>query len=201
VSSAASGWPVLDTAQQALRAVVAAVPDDGWKLPTPCSRWNVTQVLQHAALDQNAYATSITGAEKPAEDAFNPSGVLAGPPLRMLDHHLGAAASAYAGVAPDAGTVPVPLPPFTLPASTAAEVCALDAHVHAWDLAVATGQASPLTDEQATALLPGARTVVTEALRQYGMFAAPIEPAPGAGDAEVLLGFLGRRADWSPGRP
>ena len=76
---------------------------------------------------------------------------------------------------PTDSEVPVPLPPFTVPAETAAGAAALDAAVHAWDIAVATGQPSPLTAELAAALRPTADTLV-EPLRGFA-FGPPVEPA------------------------
>jgi hypothetical protein len=50
---------------------------------------------------------------------------------------------------------PTPFPPVPqLPAQLAAAACALDAAVHAWDIAVATGQPSPLTAELANSSSP-----------------------------------------------
>jgi hypothetical protein len=72
---------------------------------------------------------------------------------------------------------------------------ALDAAIHARDIAVATGQGSPLTPELARLLTPVAKSIV-EPLRQYGVYAAAVEPGPGAGDAAVLLGYLGRSPAW-----
>ncbi|MEY2231790.1 maleylpyruvate isomerase N-terminal domain-containing protein [Streptomyces sp. BF23-19] len=73
-------WELLDQAYATLREAVAGVPVDGWGGATPCARWNVTQVLQHAAGDQLAYAARLTGGPGPTEDPFVPSGTLAGPP-------------------------------------------------------------------------------------------------------------------------
>jgi hypothetical protein len=54
------------------------------------------------------------------------------------------------GRRPAAEPVPTPLPPFpTNTPELAAATCALDAAIHAWDIAVATGQPSPLTTELA----------------------------------------------------
>ncbi|MEW2355657.1 TIGR03086 family metal-binding protein [Spirillospora sp. NPDC029432] len=183
---------VLDEAHQALRTAVAGVPADAWARPTPCAAWNVTQVLQHAALDQLAYTTALTGAPKGEEDPFAPSGTLPEDPREWLEEHLAGAAAAWAGVPADAESAPVPLPPFALPPALGAGACALDAAVHAWDIAVATGQASPLTPDLARALLPAARAVVTEPLREYGMYAPAIVPPPGADETTELLNFLGR---------
>jgi hypothetical protein len=83
-----------------------------------------------------------------------------------------------------------------LPASLAAGACALDAAVHAWDIAIATGQPSPLTPAMARDLMPVAAALV-EPLRQYGAYATAVPPAEDDGDVEALLRYLGRRPDWS----
>jgi len=80
--------------------------------------------------------------------------------------------------------------------AAAAGAAALDAAIHAWDIAVATGQGSPLTPELARALTPVAQSIV-EPLRQYGAYAEALEPAVGADDAAVLLCYLGRHPDWT----
>lgn len=194
----ASKWDLLDQAYAALRSVVDGTTADGLSRPTPCDQWNVGQVLQHAAGDQLAYAARLTGGPGPSEDPFAPSGILAGTPAELLEPALEAAAEAFAGVEPGAAEVAVPLPPFTVPAETAVGAAALDAAVHAWDIAVATGQASPLTPALAAALRPAAEVLV-EPLRgfAYGPALTPA-PDPDADPAGSLLAFLGRRPDWTP---
>jgi hypothetical protein len=82
-------------------------------------------------------------------------------------------------------------------AGDAAGAAALDAGIHAWDIAMAAGQGSPLRPELARALLPVAHGIV-EPLRAYGVYAVALEPGPGADDAAaVLLCYLGRRPDWT----
>jgi uncharacterized protein (TIGR03086 family) len=192
-----STWTLLDESHQALRTVVAAVPASGWGLPTPCEQWTVAQVLQHAAGDQLAYAAKLTGGPGPNDDPFAPSGAIDGDPSALVEAALSAAAGAFAAVRPDDADVPVPLPPFTLPASSAVAAAALDAAVHAWDIAVATGQPSPLTPALARALRPTA-DALADPLRGFA-FGPAIEPKVGADDdAASLLNFLGRRADWTP---
>ncbi|GAA3838635.1 hypothetical protein GCM10022226_71160 [Sphaerisporangium flaviroseum] len=74
----------------------------------------------------------------------------------------------------DTETVPTPLPHGDLPTPVAAVMCALDAAVHAWDIAIATGQPSPLDDELAGHLLAAAQGIV-EPLRQWGAYAPVVE--------------------------
>ncbi|MEC4019280.1 TIGR03086 family metal-binding protein [Streptomyces sp. H27-D2] len=188
-------WEILDQAHQALRTAVAGVPADGWQLSTPCEQWDVAQVLQHAAGDQLAYVAKLTGGPGPAYDAFAPSGTLDSSPAELLEPALARSAEAFAAVGPADQDVPVPLPPFKLPADLAVEAAALDAAVHAWDIAVATGQPSPLTPSMAQALRPVA-DALAEPLRGFA-FVPAIEPAPDADALSSLLNHLGRRADWT----
>ena len=167
-----SGWAVLDEAHRALRDTVAGLSAADLELGTPCDQWNVTQVLQRAAGDQLAYASRITGGPGPVENPFEPSG--------RLDQD-----------------VPTPLPQGNMSARVAVGACALDAAVHAWDVAMATGQRSPLTDSLAGELLPVAQSIV-EPLRAYGVYAAAIESEDATdGDAARLLKYLGRQPAWS----
>jgi uncharacterized protein (TIGR03086 family) len=189
-------WKILEDAHQALRTVVSGVSADGWARPTPCEKWNVTQVLQHAAGDQLGYSSTLTGGPRPTEDPFSPSGHLDGDPATYVEAALRSSAAAFAAVAPDAQNVPTPLPQGALAAPVAVGACALDAAVHAWDIAMSTGQPSPLTPEMARTLMPVA-TALVEPLRQWGAYAAIVPAADGDGDVEALLRYLGRRPDWS----
>ncbi|MEU4222222.1 TIGR03086 family protein, partial [Actinoplanes sp. NPDC026623] len=74
---------------------------------------------------------------------------------------------------------------------------ALDAAVHAWDIAVATGRPSPLDEDLAAGLLPVAHAIV-EPLRRYGVYAAALEPSGAEGAPAQLLRYLGRDPHWTP---
>ena len=187
-------WTQLDLAYQALRAAVAGTAESGWALPTPCAQWNAAQVLRHAAGDQLAYAAAITGRGGPAEDPFAPAGDPPGQPSEFADAALRSAAGAFATVSPDADQVPVPLPQGPLPAGLAVGAAALDAAVHAWDIAVAAGQPSPLTAGLAAGLLPVAQAIV-EPLRGFA-YAPALDPRPGDDPAAALLRYLGRDPQW-----
>ncbi|MEV6756356.1 TIGR03086 family metal-binding protein [Streptomyces sp. NPDC051214] len=192
-----TNWAILDDAHAALRAAVRGVPDGYWERPTPCTEWNVTQVLQHAAGDQLGYASALTGGPGPEGNPFTPSGKLTDSPEALLEPALAAAAEAWAAVDEGSQEVPVPLPPGTMPATLGVGACALDAAVHAWDIAMATGQLSPLNDELARPLLRVAHQIV-EPLRAFA-FAPPVEPTQNTepeGEAAELLRYLGRNPTW-----
>ncbi|WP_034623274.1 TIGR03086 family metal-binding protein [Cellulomonas sp. URHE0023] len=189
-----TGFDVLDRAHAALRTTAASLVPADLTRPTPCEKWDVAQVLQHAAGDQRAYAFFLTGADGPTGDPFAPDGNLTVEPLALVGPALDASARAYAGVDPD-GTAPTPLPQGVLPAQTAAGAAALDAAVHAWDIAMAAGLGSPLDNELAAMILPTARALV-EPLRQWGAYAAEL-PAVDDGPAAELLRYLGRDPFWA----
>lgn len=195
---------VVATSYAALVDVVAGIRDDQWNLPTPCSEWTVTQVIQHAAGDQLAYAAALGIGQGPSYNPFAPSGALDGSAAELVRAAVDQTAAAWATVADATATVPTPLPHGDLPTAVAATLAALDAAVHAWDIAVATGQPSPLTDDLATHLLTAARTVhaapgsgvdaeIVEPLRQWGAYASVVE-ATSTGPVDDLLHYLGRTA-------
>jgi hypothetical protein len=141
----------------------------------------VTQVLQHAVADQLAWAAIL--------------GVGAGPSAD-IEPALTTAHAAWAAVQSDDDAVPTPLPQGKMPAKTAAAACALDAAVHAWDIAVATAQRSPLTTDLAAGLLPVAQAIA-EPLRGFA-YAPALAPEPSDDPAAALLRYLGRDPQWRP---
>src|ERR1700727_181564 len=162
--------PVITESLDLLSAATAMISDANRQASTPCTEWTVTQVLQHAAGDQLAWAAALGVGGGPSENPFAPSGQPDGHPRALLDPALAAAQVAWAAVSPDDDAVPTPLPQGQLPAPVAAAACALDAAVHAWDIATALGQPGFLPDELAARLLTA--QAVIEPLRQYGAYAA-----------------------------
>ncbi|WP_019633010.1 TIGR03086 family metal-binding protein [Actinomadura atramentaria] len=190
-------WTILAEAHEALLTAVRDVPADGWERSTPCADWTVTQVLQHAAGDQLAFASFLTGEPGPDENPFAPSGKLGDDPGAVARRAVEASARAFATVAPDTAEVPVPVPPNKLDAATAVGACALDAAVHAWDIALATGRPSPLNADLARRLHTSA-TVIVEPLRSFGAYAAALPDEPGDDDTARFLRYLGRNPHWTP---
>jgi uncharacterized protein (TIGR03086 family) len=188
-------WTVITDSLTLLRDAASLIGDANRDAPTPCSAWTVTQVLQHAAGDQLAWAAAIGVGSGPSENPFAPSGRLAGSTDDLIQPALAAARTAWAGVRPDDDAVPTPLPQGAFRAPVAAAACALDAAVHAWDITAALGQPSPLTDALAEQILPAAHAIV-EPLRQFGAYAPALPPRPADGSAAELLRYLGRDPQW-----
>ncbi|MBF6208564.1 MULTISPECIES: TIGR03086 family metal-binding protein [Nocardia] len=194
---------VLAESYRALENVVAGVRADQWHLPTPCSEWDVTQVVQHAAGDQLAFAELLGIGDGPAYNPFEPSGVIDGAPSELVRAAIEQTSTAWATVRDADESVATPLPHGPLATPVAAVMCALDAAVHAWDIAIATGQPSPLTDELATHLLTAARAIhpapgsgeaaeIVEPLRQWGAYAAIVDGPADSAAVASLLRYLGR---------
>jgi uncharacterized protein (TIGR03086 family) len=181
---------VLTSAHDALREVIARVDSDQWQLATPCADWNVAQVAEHAAGDQRAFAAALGVGVGPAYDPFAPTGTIADGPIALVTIALEETATAWSTVTDDTENVPTPLPFGPLPTPVAAVLCALDAAVHAWDIAVATGQESPLTDELSAPILAAAQGRI-EPLRDWGAY-GPIVEGEGS-STDQLLRYLGRR--------
>jgi uncharacterized protein (TIGR03086 family) len=191
-------FTVLTTALEALRRVTTvAIDTDRLDDPTPCSEWTVAQVLFHAAGDQHAWASTVGAGSLPSYDPFNPPRQLDGGVEDTITKAIEAATGAWAGIDPNAASVHTPLPPTPeMAPALAAAACALDAAVHAWDVAVATGQPTPLTAALAEQLMPAARATA-EPLRGFAY--APALPLQAGDDpADALLRYLGRNPHWTP---
>jgi uncharacterized protein (TIGR03086 family) len=194
--SSIDGYKLLAEAHDYLRAVARGVPEGAWGNPTPCSEWTVRQVLNHARLDQQALVMQIVDTP-PTGDPFEPLDELGGDPVAELEEVLASATAAWESVGRDAGNVGTPFGP--VPAWLGTAAAAMDAGVHAWDIAQATGQNLPLTDELAAGLQIPADQFVEFIRTQFGKFGPAIEAADDAGSSAKLLAFMGRDPEWAPG--
>ncbi|WP_127504697.1 TIGR03086 family metal-binding protein [Actinoplanes solisilvae] len=189
-------YAVLTTSLELLSEVADGVTPERFDDPTPCAQWTVTQVLFHAAGDQHGWASMVGDSPLPTWDPFAPPTTLDGEVADLIEPAVRAATAAWASVDSGAESVRTPLPPFpTMPPELAAGACALDAAIHAWDIAVATGQPSPLTVALAEQLEPAARATV-EPLRGFAY--GPTVSEDFRDDAVAgLLRYLGRDPRWN----
>ena len=84
-----------------------------------------------------------------------------------------------------------------VPGEVFARFVVLDGLVHAWDISVATGTAFDPPESLVDEVDAFARAAITPAMREAGMFAAPVDPPAGATPIERLAAFTGRRIERS----
>ncbi|MGE0878222.1 MAG: TIGR03086 family metal-binding protein [Acidimicrobiia bacterium] len=155
---------------------------------TPCSQWNVRDLLNHVTGGGHMFAAGLRG------DAIE---IPAGPVDLLGDDHRRAFHSAIdafstALAQTDGLDKPVTLPFGTVPAEIALRLAAGDLLVHGWDLATATGQRFEPPAEFIRAVEGFYRAAVTDEMRAAGLF-APLNDAPAdATPLERLVAFAGR---------
>lgn len=193
--TSADGFKLLADAHSYLRTVAAGVPQDAWGAPTPCSEWTVRQVLNHARLDQQALVMQINADIAPTADPFSPEDALPEDPLGSLDRILVATTAAWES-GRDWETVPTPMGP--MPANLGTAAAALDAGLHAWDIAKATGQDHPLSDDLADGLGEISARIVDFVRDNFGKYGPVVVVPDNASPSVKLLAFTGRDPNWTP---
>ncbi len=178
------------TLEGAERMVASLRPEDLEK-PTPCSEWNVRQLLDHMIGVNWRFAAVASGqaqAGAPAPGA-SPSGA---------DPAANYAASARAALAgwrtPGALERTLNLPFGEMPSAQAIGFNIGDQLMHTWDLAKATGRDRTLDPEVCAAVLERARQTLTPEMRAQTTAFGPEQPFPP--DAPIhdrLAAFLGRQ--------
>jgi uncharacterized protein (TIGR03086 family) len=157
-----------------------AVTDDQWSNPTPCTDWDVRQLVDHVITIQRQIPDSLDV----------PVGGNGADPRSMWTAVRGAALTALRQ--PGVMNRTITGLRGEMPVGMALVPRLSDLHVHTWDLARATGGDEHLSPENAAFILERLQPN-DAALRESGSFGPKIDPPPGA-DAQVeLLCFLGRR--------
>jgi uncharacterized protein (TIGR03086 family) len=113
--------------------LVGRIEPEQWVLPTPCPDWTVREVVNHLVLGHRRFAAALTGGAPPApgED------LLGSDPESAYWSSAEAMLTAFR--ADGALERPVTIPAGTLPGLVACELRVVEALVHGWDLARATG--------------------------------------------------------------
>ena len=186
----------LEEALELAGRLVAGVKPDQWELLTPCTEWNVRQLVDHLVSGQQLVARVLRG--EPFEQAAAA--------VRSVDDRLGDdAAGAYDASAREvieAFTAPgvlerlVRVPFGTVPGAVARHLRIIECLVHGWDLATALGvpfdPPATLVEQEIAFSGPLLGQVPPE--RQ--VFAPSRSAAGGAPPIERLAALLGRE----PGR-
>jgi uncharacterized protein (TIGR03086 family) len=129
----------LEEALELSGRLVAGIEPDQWGLPTPCTEWNVQQLVDHLVVGQQLFARVLRG--EPFAQAVAAVHSVAD---RLGDD----AAAAYDASARDVlaafrvpGVLerPVRVPFGTVPGEVARHLRIIECLVHGWDLATALG--------------------------------------------------------------
>lgn len=182
-------------AASAMATVVRGVRDDQLGGPTPCPAYRVGDLADHVggltvAFVHAARKTDLPGEAGPGDAARLEDGwrdlVVAD-----LDELVGAWQD------PDAWTGTTMAGPVEMPAPAAALVVLDELVVHAWDLAVATGQPYA-PDPLDVAACQSFVDQFDPPEADGGLFGPPVPVAPDASPLDRLLGRTGRDPAWRP---
>ncbi len=178
-------------AQAAFGRVLAAVMPTQYGGPTPCEEWTVADLIDHVVGGNHRAAAAVMAGEVPAAAAQDTAASSPGRVVDLFRSSAERAEEAFAG--PDALTRTIQWPVGPLPGAVLIGMRTTDVLVHAWDLAVATGQPTDLDPELSEACLATARERLQPSMRGPGRFFGPERQCPpGRSAADRLAAFMGR---------
>lgn len=170
---------------------VRAVKDDQWGAPTPCTEWNVRELVNHVTGEQLWIPPLVTEGRTVEElgDAFS-GDVLGDDPVAAWEEAAAAARAAFAAPGALERTVRLSYGP-TRGSAYCSELTA-DCVVHTWDLSRGIGADDRLPDGLVEFSIKEVMPYA-DALAASGAYAAPLEVPAGANAQTRLLALLGRQ--------
>lgn len=169
--------------------LVGAVRDDQWERPTPCPDYAVRQLVAHMLGWLEVFDAAANG-RAPSND---PAGYELGPdPEAAFSATAGSLVEGWRRLGVDR---PVRMRGETeLPGAMVLGMTLIEYVTHGWDLATATGQPVPFTDDEVHAALAAARANLQPQYRGAGMpFGEEVPVAVDASPVDRLAAFMGRR--------
>jgi uncharacterized protein (TIGR03086 family) len=172
-------------------ARVRAVRDDQWELPTPCSDWNVRQLVNHLVYE-NRWTVPLMGGSTIAEVGDRYEGDLLGDRPKQAWEE--SSAEAVRAVAADGALERVvDLSSGPTPATEYVSQLFADHLIHAWDLARAIGADDRLDPELVDACAAWFASM-EDVYRSVGAIGPRPETPPAADAQTTLLAAFGRTA-------
>lgn len=156
---------------------------------TPCSKWNVSRLINHLVGGQFYFLGILAGEIRTIESTdFSKSNF-----LKAFDNGTNLCMEAFAqeGVMSEILT----LPSTQVTGFSFVRVAVTDIFVHGWDLARATGQSTDLSPDLAERLLVAAKIATPPITRSESGSPFALERAAvvGSTEADQLAAYLGRR--------
>jgi len=160
--------------------------------PSPCTAWTVRDVLNHITGGAEMFALCVREGAVPDEKLGElMTGDNLGSDYKAAFHRAADAANEAFAI-PGAMERVVKLPFGEMPAAMALNIAIFDVTTHAWDLAKATGQSTDLDPEVAGIAYEVAQAMLSDDLRNAGMFGQPVAVPDDAPVADRLAGLAGR---------
>ena len=185
-------YTALERAVSSTEAIVKGIRKKDLASPTPCSEWNVKQLLNHV-VGTLWLADGLFNDRKPryavAPGALPKSDLVGDDPSKAYAKASRAALDAASAEGTIERVHNTPL--GDMPGSALAGFTTMDVLVHGWDLARATGQDEDLDDDIVRFVTAFAKQAITDASRAPTI--GPAVRAPkGATPTQKLVAYLGR---------
>ena len=180
----------LDTAFGSTLSVLQRVERGDLDKPTPCTLWDVRDLINHFVGTARWWAGMVFG-----DDAVSGTGedYAAGDFVAAYEESIRIARGAFGAEGALERIVKVPFGEF--PAAAVQGFAATDQFTHGWDLARALGHDTDLAPDLAAALLDLAKLTFSDPLRGTGPdapFGPALQAPDGSSAADRLAAFLGR---------
>ena len=167
--------------------VIEGVGDDQWDLATPCPDYDVSALVDHILGWARSFAAGANGEKLEGDPSDHhrgddPAGEFRATAARIVDgweeHGFDRQVSIGGGESP---------------ASMAFNMTVMEYLTHGWDLATATGQPMPWSEQEAAEVLTRAESTLPAQYRGEGMpFGDIVEVPDTAPAADRVAAFLGR---------
>ena len=179
---------VLEQVVEISKTCVDQVKPSMFDLPTPCSEWNVRQLVNHMAITCRFGASTINQ-EPPAEDRLAEADVLGDDFQASFESYADAAVASFK--APDALERIVETPAGEVPGAFWADFPAWDLYVHTWDLSKATGIKMNQPEELTKYFLAWGQNIFSGP-RDGGPIGEAVTVPSTATEIEQLVAYFGR---------
>jgi uncharacterized protein (TIGR03086 family) len=168
--------------------IIDGVGNDQWELSTPCTEFDVRALTNHVigwiqVFDAGCHGRTFEGDASAYQFGADPA-----------EEFRTSARSLVAGWEEYGLNRPVRVMRGEMPGEMVFNMTVMEYLVHGWDLAVATGQEIPFTEEESSdALARAQRTLPPEYRGADKAFGEIVPVDPGASATTRLAAFLGRR--------